>query len=122
MQIRLARVMVDDQENALGFYTTILGFVKKHDMPMGQFQRLTLSSPEGAEGIELVLECTGFPPAETYQEALFAASIPATAFLTKDIASENRRLQELDVSFRGEPKNMGPITAVLFEDEEAGSQ
>jgi catechol 2,3-dioxygenase-like lactoylglutathione lyase family enzyme len=114
--------MVDDQENALRFYTTILGFVKKHDMPTGQFQRLTLSSSEGAEGLELVLEPTGFPPAETYQKALFAARIQATAFLTKDIASEHRRLQELGVSFRGEPKSMGPITAVLFEDEEAGSQ
>jgi catechol 2,3-dioxygenase-like lactoylglutathione lyase family enzyme len=122
MQIRLARVMVDDQENALRFYTTNLGFVKKHDMPMGQFQRLTLSSPEAAEGLDFVLEPTGFPPAETYQKALFAASIPATAFLTKDIALEHRRLQELGVSFRGEPKSMGPITAVLFEDEEAGSQ
>jgi hypothetical protein len=121
MQIRLASVIVDDQENALRLYTTNMGFVKKHDMPIGQFQRLTLSSPEGAEGLDIVLEPTGFPPAETYQKALFAAGIPATAFLTKDIASEHRRLQELGVSFRGEPKSMGPITAVRFEDEEAGT-
>jgi hypothetical protein len=58
----------------------------------------------------------GFPPAQTYQKALFAADIPATAFLASDIASEHRRLQRLEVIFRGEPKSMGHITAVLFED------
>ncbi len=116
MQIRLASVMVDNQENALRFYTTVLGFVKNKDIPMGPFRWLTVSSPEGAEGVELVLEPMGFAPAQTYQEALFAAGIPATAFLTNDIHSEYRRLNALGVSFRGEPKSMGPITAVLFED------
>lgn len=116
MQIRLASIMVDNQENALRFYTTILGFVKNKDIPMGPFRWLTVSSPEGAEGVELVLEPMGFAPAQTYQKALFAAGIPATAFLTKDIASEYRRLKELGVNFRGEPKSMGPVTVVLFED------
>jgi catechol 2,3-dioxygenase-like lactoylglutathione lyase family enzyme len=115
MQIRLASVLVDNQENALRYYTTILGFVK-HDIPMGQFRWLAVSSPEGAEGVELVLEPMGFPPAETYQKALFAAGIPATAFMTKDITSEHRRLKGLGVRFRGEPKSRGPITAVLLED------
>jgi len=63
MQIRLASVMVDNQENALRFYTTILGFVKNKDIPMGTFRWLTVSSPEGAEGVELVLEPLGFAPA-----------------------------------------------------------
>jgi catechol 2,3-dioxygenase-like lactoylglutathione lyase family enzyme len=116
MQIRLASIMVDDQEKALRFYTTILGFVKNKDIPMGPFRWLTVSSPEGADGVELVLEPMGFPPSQTYQKALFAAGIPATAFLTANIASEYQRLKQLGVSFRGEPKNMGPITAVLFED------
>jgi hypothetical protein len=93
-----------------------LGFVKDKDIPMGPFRWLTVSSPEGAEGVELVLEPMGFAPAQTYQKALFAAGIPATAFITNDIASEHRRLKELGVRFRGEPKSMGPITAVLFED------
>jgi hypothetical protein len=70
----------------------------------------------GAEGVELVLEPLVFPPAQTYQKALFAAGIPATAFLTDDINTEYRRLKDLGVTFRGEPKSMGPITAVLFED------
>jgi catechol 2,3-dioxygenase-like lactoylglutathione lyase family enzyme len=117
MQIRLASVMVDNQENALRFYTTILGFVKKNDIPMGQFRWLTVSSLEGAEAVELVPEPMGFAPAQTYQKALFAAGIPATAFITNDVLSEFQRLKALGVRFRGEPKSMGPITAVLFEDD-----
>ncbi|HXN97233.1 MAG TPA: VOC family protein [Candidatus Acidoferrales bacterium] len=116
VQIRLASVMVDNQENALRFYTTVLGFVKNKDIPMGPFRWLTVSSPEGAEGVELVLEPMGFAPAQTYQKALFAAGVPATAFITNNIGSEYQRLKTLGVSFRGEPKSMGPITAVLFED------
>ncbi len=116
MQIRLASVMVENHENALRFYTTKLGFVKNKDTPMGQFRWLTVSSPEGAEGVELVLEPMSFPPAQTYQKALFAAGIPATAFLTSDIHAEFRPLKALGVKFRGETESMGPITAVLFED------
>jgi catechol 2,3-dioxygenase-like lactoylglutathione lyase family enzyme len=116
MQIKLTSVMVDDQEKALQFYTTILGFVKKEDMPMGPFRWLTVTAPEGAEGVELVLEPMGFPPAKGYQKALFEAGIPATAFLTSDIQAEYLRLKERGVVFRGEPKAMGPISAVTFED------
>lgn len=116
MQIRLASVMVDNQDKALHFYTSILGFVKSKDIPMGQFRWLTVSSPEGADGVELVLEPMGFAPAQTYQNALFTAGIPATAFITNDIASEYSRLRELGVSFRDQPTSMGPITAVPFED------
>jgi len=116
MQIRLASVMVDNQDNALRFYTTVLGFVKSKDIPMGPFRWLTVAAPEGAEGVELVLEPMGFAPAQTYQKALFEAGIPATAFITPDVASEYRRLKERGVKFRGEPKSFGPITAVLFED------
>ncbi len=83
---------------------------------MGPFRWLTVSSPEGAEGVELVLEPMGFAPAQTYQKALFAAGIPATAFITNDIHSEYQRLKALGVTFRDEPKSMGPITAVVFED------
>ena len=116
MQIKLTSVMVDDQEKALRFYTTILGFVKKADILMGPFRWLTVSSPEGVEGVELVLEPMGFPPAQTYQQALFAAGIPATAFISKDVHAEYKRLKDLSVKFRSEPKSIGPITAVLFED------
>jgi len=77
---------------------------------------LTVVSPEGALGVELVLEPMAFPPARVFQKALFEAGIPATAFISKDIASEYKRLQELGVRFRGEPARMGAITAVSFED------
>jgi catechol 2,3-dioxygenase-like lactoylglutathione lyase family enzyme len=116
MQIKLASILVNDQENALRFYTTILGFVKKTDLPVGEFRWLTVSSPEGVEGAELVLEPIGFPPARTYQKALFDAGIPATAFITSDIQAEFQRLKDLGVRFRGEPQSMGPVTVVAFED------
>jgi catechol 2,3-dioxygenase-like lactoylglutathione lyase family enzyme len=116
MQITLASIMVEDQDRALAFYTKILGFEKKHDIPMGEFRWLTVCSPEGAMGAELVLEPMAFVPARTYQKALFEAGIPATAFITKDISTEYSRLKKLGVRFRGEPKSMGPITTVVFED------
>jgi catechol 2,3-dioxygenase-like lactoylglutathione lyase family enzyme len=116
MQIRLASVMVQDQERAARFYTEVLGFVKKHDIPMGEYRWLTVTAPEGAEGVELVLEPLGFPPARAFQEALYQAGVPATAFITADVRGEFERLKARGVRFRGEPQAMGPITAVLFED------
>lgn len=116
MRIGLASVMVDDQEKALKFYTEVLGFSRKQDVPVGEFRWLTVVSPDGPEGIELVLEPMGFPPAKTYQRALFEAGIPLTAFMTNDVHGEYERLKERGVVFRGEPKSMGPITSVLFED------
>lgn len=116
MQITLTSILVENQDQALAFYTDVLGFEKKHDIPMGEFRWLTVCSPEGAAGVELVLEPMAFPPARTYQQALFEASIPATAFITKDISTEYSRLKERGVKFRGEPQSMGPVTAVIFED------
>lgn len=116
MQITLASIFVDDQDRALAFYTKVIGFEKKHDIPMGAFRWLTVTSPEGAAGVELVLEPMAFPPARTFQKALFAAGVPATAFMTEDIAAEYARLKARGVNFRGEPTPMGPITAVVFED------
>jgi catechol 2,3-dioxygenase-like lactoylglutathione lyase family enzyme len=117
MQVRLASVMVDDQSKALAFYTETLGFVLSKDIPMGSpYRWLTVTSPEGAEGVELLLEPLGFPPAASFQRALFDAGIPATAFFSKDVSAEYERLKKLGVRFRGEPTKMGPITAVVFED------
>jgi predicted enzyme related to lactoylglutathione lyase len=116
MRIALASIFVDDQDKALAFYTGVVGFTVKHDIPMGSFRWLTVTSPEGVDGIELVLEPMAFEPARTYQQALFSAGIPATAFMTDDIAAEYARLAVLGVVFRGEPKPMGPVTVALFED------
>jgi len=116
MQITLSSIMVEDQDRALRFYTEVVAFEKKHDIPMGQFRWLTVTSPEGAAGVELVLEPLGFPPARVYQKALFDAGIPATAFISRDVNAEFQRFKARGVRFRGEPTKMGPITAVLFED------
>ncbi len=116
MQIKLNSVMVDDQNKALKFYTEVLGFVKKFDIPMGEFRWLTVVSPDGPDDLELVLEPMGFPPARTYQAALFAAGIPFTALETKDIRADYLRLKNLGVIFRNEPQQTGPVTTALFED------
>jgi catechol 2,3-dioxygenase-like lactoylglutathione lyase family enzyme len=116
MQVKFVSVLVDDQEKALRFYTRVLGFTKMADLPFGPNRWLTVVSPEGVAGVELVLEPMGFPPARTWQKALFDAGIPATAFITSDIQAEVRRLKALGVVFRGEPQAMGPISAVVFED------
>jgi predicted enzyme related to lactoylglutathione lyase len=116
MKIKFVSVMVEDQESALDFYTKVLGFEKMADIPMGEHRWLTVTSPEGVEGVELVLEPMAFPPARVYQKALFDAGIPATAFTTKDIAAEFDRLRKLGVKFRTEPTEAGPITGAQFED------
>lgn len=116
MEIRLTSVLVDDQDKALHFYTEVLGFIRKNDIPMGPFRWLTVTSPDGVDGMELVLEPMGFAPARDYQKALFDAGIPATAFITRDIAAEYDRLRHQGVVFRSEPLPMGPVTSTVFED------
>ena len=116
MHITLSSILVEDQDRALQFYTDILGFQKKHDIPMGQFRWLTLTSPEGVAGVELVLEPIAFPPARVYQKALYDAGIPATAFISTNIDTEVQRLKARGVRFRGEPTKTGPVTVALFED------
>lgn len=116
MQIKLNSVLVDDQEKALRFYTDVLGFVKRHDIPMGAFRWLTVFSPEAPEGAELVLEPNENPVAQVYQKGLFEQGIPLTALATADIHAEYARLRELGVAFRGAPTQMGTTTAVSFDD------
>lgn len=116
MQIKFVSINVDDQEKALEFYTRVLGFTKMADIPMGEYRWLTVVSPDGIDGVELVLEPMAFPPTKVYQKALFEAGIPATAFTTTDIKSEYARLSKLGVKFHGEPMTQGPITSTTFED------
>jgi catechol 2,3-dioxygenase-like lactoylglutathione lyase family enzyme len=116
MQIRLLSLMVDDQEKALAFYTSVLGFEKKIDLPMGAHRWLTLTSPDGLPGVELLLEPMEFPPARVFQKALYDSGIPATAFFTQDILEDVKRLKAKGVRFRSEPAGFGVITAAIFDD------
>lgn len=116
MRIGLSSVMVDDQQKALAFYTEKLGFIKKADIPEGEYRWLTVVAPDGDDKVELVLEPLAFPPAKVYQEALFNAGISATAFISDDVHAEFNRLKAQGVSFRGEPAQMGTATVVVFDD------
>jgi predicted enzyme related to lactoylglutathione lyase len=114
--IKLTSVMVNDQDKALKFYTEVLGFVKKTEIPMGEAKWLTVVSPEGPDDIELLLEPMGFPPAKTYQKALFEAGIPLTAFAVEDIQEAYERMKKLGVVFTMAPTTMGPVTQAVFDD------
>lgn len=116
MQLKFVSVPVEDQARALEFYTTVLGFQKMADIPMGEYRWLTVTSPDGIPGVELVLEPLGFPPARVYQRALYDAGIPITACTTSDITAEVARLKARGVVFRSEPMDAGPVTMALFED------
>ena len=116
MKIKIASVPVDDQEKALNFYTEILGFVKKTEIPLGEYKWLTVVSNEEPDGVELLLEPMGFPPAKVYQKQLFDAGIPWTAFNVDDIDAEYKRLKAVGVVFSMEPTQMGPSKLAVFND------
>mgnify|MGYP003579463067 CR=1 FL=1 len=116
MQIKLTSIMVDDQEKALRFYTQVLGFQKKHDIPVGEYRWITLVSPEGSSDIELALEPNANPAAKTFQEALFAQGICANAFESANIRAECSRLKEKGVVFTREPMDAGAVTLAVFSD------
>ena len=114
MRIELSSVFVDNQEKALRFYTDILGFVKKTDMPVGKFRWLTVISPEQSGGVELLLEPNDNPAAKTYQEAIFDQGLPATAFAVDDVQHEYDRLTKRGVTFPTKP-TPSP-TLAIFDD------
>ena len=116
MKIKLTSLMVDDQEKALQFYTNILGFVKKTEVPMGEYRWLTVVSKEEQDGVELVLEPMAFAPAKVFQQQLFEAGIPATSFSVDDIEKEYARLLKAGVAFSMKPTAMGPVTVAVFND------
>ncbi len=107
---------MDDQEKALRFYTEVLGFVKKTDLPAGEFRWLTVVSPEGPDDLELVLEPNVHPAALAFQRGIRADGIPATSFASRDVRAEHARLTALGVVFRTPPTEAGPVTVAVFED------
>lgn len=116
MKIYVTSVFVDDQQKALGFYTEVLGFTKKHEIPLGEAWWLTVVSPEDPEGTELLLEPDGHPAVQPYKKALVADGIPAASFQVTDVQAEYERLRGLGVTFTQEPMEAGPVTMAVFDD------
>ena len=116
MRIGLSSIFVDDQDKALAFYTTKLGFIKKTDFPTGHMRWLTVVSPKAADGPELVLEPDGHPAVKPFKDALVRDGIPFTSFGVDDVRAEYQRLREAGVRFTHPPVAMGPVTTATLED------
>jgi glyoxylase I family protein len=116
MRITLTSLMVDDQSRALAFYTDILGFEKKHDIPVGEYRWLTVTSREGGANLELSLEPNANPAGRAFQEAMFAQGIPVAAFESADIAADVGRLKSHGVAFVTDPTPMGAVIIAVFSD------
>jgi catechol 2,3-dioxygenase-like lactoylglutathione lyase family enzyme len=116
VRIKLTSLMVDDQDKALRFYTNVLGFRKKHEIPMGEYKWLTVVSPEGPDDLELSLEPNVNPAAKAFQEAMFRQGIPLAAFEVSDIRGEFARLVSHGVAFSREPTEAGPVTIATLSD------
>ena len=116
MRIRLTSLMVDDQERALRFYTDVLGFRKKHDVPVGEFRWITVVSPDGPDDLELALEPNANPAGKAFQEAMFTQGIPIAAFEVSDMQREVARLTSKGVAFTRAPAKAGPVTIAVFAD------
>jgi len=116
MRIKLTSIMVNDQDKALQLYTEVLGFRKKHDIPVGAYRWITVVSAEGPDDLELALEPNANPAGKAFQEAMFAQQIPLAAFEVADIEGEYKRLKGLGIVFTGEPCLAGPVKIAVFSD------
>jgi catechol 2,3-dioxygenase-like lactoylglutathione lyase family enzyme len=116
MRIYITSVLVDDQEKALRFYTDVLGFVKKNDIPLGEARWLTVVSPDDPKGTELALEPDSHPAAGPFKAALVADGIPVTSFAVDDVNAEFQRLRSRGVQFTQEPVEMGGVTTAVLDD------
>ena len=116
IRINLTSVLVHDQDRALAFYTEVLGFRKKTEVPMGEHRWLTVVSPADPDGTELVLEPDAHPAAGPFKAALVDDGIPFTSFAVDDVQTEYERLRGHGVRFTQEPLDMGGITTAVFDD------
>lgn len=116
MRLNITSVFVDDQEKARQFYTEILGFRVRHDVPVGGARWLTVVSPENPEGTELLLEPDGHPAAKPFKAALFNDGIPFTQFAVDDAQAEHERLTGLGVRFTMEPTDAGDVVIATLDD------
>jgi catechol 2,3-dioxygenase-like lactoylglutathione lyase family enzyme len=116
MRINLTSVLVDDQSKALRFYTEILGFEKKVEIPLGEHSWLTVVSPDDPDGTQLVLEPDAHPAAKPFKNALMNDGIPYTSFAVDDVRAEFERLRDLGVTFTQEPTDVGTVTTAVLDD------
>jgi catechol 2,3-dioxygenase-like lactoylglutathione lyase family enzyme len=116
MRIHVTSVFVDDQEKALRFYTEVLGFAKKTEIPLGSQRWLTVVSPQDSNGVELVLEPDNHPAVRSFKDALSADGIPFTSFAVDDVPIEVERLKAVGVHFTQEALHIGPVTTAVLDD------
>jgi len=116
VRIGLTSILVDDQDKALRFYTDVLGFVKKHDVPLGAHRWLTVVSPDDPNGVELVLEADEHPACKPFKQALVEDGIPFNSFDVKDVNAEYQRLVDAGVRFTQPPVEMGPVITAVLDD------
>lgn len=116
MKIYVTSVFVDDQAKALDFYTRVLGFVVKHDIPMGAHRWLTLVERDNPQSTELLLEPSAHPAVGPFRQALMRDGIPAASFQVADLDAEHRRLSELGVTFTQAPMDAGPVRMAILND------
>lgn len=116
MRINVTSVLVDDQDTALQFYTEVLGFATKYDIPMGEHRWITVVSPDNPDGTELVLEPDSHPAVKPFKAALVSDGIPFTSFAVDDVHAEFERLRALGVRFTQEPVDLGPVITAVLDD------
>jgi catechol 2,3-dioxygenase-like lactoylglutathione lyase family enzyme len=116
MRIHLSSIFVDDQDKALRFYTEILGFEKKEEVPVGEYRWLTVVAPGEEDGTQLVLEPDAHPAVKPFKDALVGDGIPFTSFAVEKVEAEYERMRSLGVRFTQPPTNLGPATMAVFED------
>jgi catechol 2,3-dioxygenase-like lactoylglutathione lyase family enzyme len=116
MRITLTSVFVDDQDKALRFYTDVLGFEKKEDVPVGEYRWVSVIAPGEEGGTQLVLEPDAHPAVRPFKEALVADGIPFNLFAVDDVHAEHQRLTSLGVRFTQPPTEMGQVTMAIFDD------
>ena len=116
MRIKLTGVYVDDQAKAADFYTKVLGFEKRHDIPIGEHRWLTVVSPSDPDGAELLLEPSEHPAVKPYRDALMADGIPLAQFNVDDVQAEHDRLTAAGVEFTMPPTDVGAAVIAVFDD------
>ncbi len=116
MRINLTSVFVDDQRAALAFYTDVLGFTKRRDIPLGDDSWLTVVSPESPDGPELLLEPSSHPAVKPYRDALAEDGIPLAQFAVDDVEAEHSRLTSQGVVFTQPPTDIGVAVIAVFDD------